>query len=163
MECLIMADMKLVPVTGIVQNITSMRDNCCELLVSIRNADGITNFVVGPDSYVINEVRLRPGMNVIAFYDANLAIPLIFPPQYRAVIIGRKNPSENMYAGYFDESLTSEDGSLKLNMTRTTDVVTSNGQHFNCDLGGRLLIVYYSASTRSIPAQTTPRRVIVLC
>jgi len=134
MECLIMADMNLVPVTGIVQNITSMRDNCCELLVSIRNSDGITNFVVGPDSYVINEVRLRPGMSVIAFYDANLAIPLIFPPQYRAVIIGRKNPNENMYAGYFDENLTSEDGSLQLNMTGTTDVVTSNGQRFNCDL-----------------------------
>lgn len=75
-----MADMNLVPVTGIVQNITSMRDNCCELLVSIRNSDGITNFVVGPDSYVINEVRLRPGMSVIAFYDANLAIPLISRP-----------------------------------------------------------------------------------
>lgn len=158
-----MADMNLVPVTGIVQNITPMRDNCCELLVSVRSFDGIINFVVGSDTYVINEVRLRPGMSVIAFYDANLAIPLIFPPQYRAVIIGRKNPNENVYAGYFDDDLISEDGSLQLNITPATDVVTSNGQRFNCEPGGQLLIVYYSASTRSIPAQTTPRRVIVLC
>lgn len=158
-----MADMTLIPITGTVQNITSMRDNCCELLVSIRNSDGITNFVVSSDTYVINEVRLRPGMNVIAFYDANLPIPLIFPPQYRAVIIGRKNPNESMYAGYFDDNLTAGDNSLQLNVARTTEVITSNGQRFNCSLGGQLLIVYYSATTRSIPAQTTPRRIIVLC
>lgn len=158
-----MADMTLIPITGTVQNITSMRDNCCEVLVSIRNSDGITNFVVSSDTYVINEIRLRPGMNVIAFYDANLPIPLIFPPQYRAVIIGRKNPNESMYAGYFDDNLTAEDNSLQLNVARTTEVITSNGQRFNCSLGGQLLIVYYSAATRSIPAQTTPRRIIVLC
>lgn len=158
-----MADMTLVPVSGIVQNITSMRDNCCELLVSIRNSDGISNFVVGSDTYVINQVRLRPGMNVIAFYDANLPIPLIFPPQYRAVVIGRKNPNENMYAGYFDDNLVSEDNSLQLNVARTTEIITSNGQRFNCSLGGQLLVVYYNATTRSIPPQTTPRRIIVLC
>lgn len=158
-----MADMKLVPVTGVVQNITAMGDNCCEQLVSVRNADGITNFVVAPDTYVINEVRLRPGMNVIGFYDANLPVPLIYPPQYRAIVIGRKNPGENMYAGYFNQDLTAEDNSLKLYLSRATEVITSNGQLYNCNPGGQLLVVYYTITTRSIPPQTTPHRVIVLC
>ncbi len=97
--------MNLVPITGVIQDITAFGDDCCQRQVSIRNSDGISNFIVGPDTYVINEVRLRPGMNVAAFYDASLPIPLIFPPQYQAVFIGRRNPYETMYAGYFDDNL----------------------------------------------------------
>ena len=75
-----MPSMNLVPITGVIQDITAFGDDCCQRQVSIRNSDGISNFIVGPDTYVINEVRLRPGMNVAAFYDASLPIPLIFPP-----------------------------------------------------------------------------------
>ena len=158
-----MPSMNLVPITGVIQDITAFGDDCCQRQVSIRNSDGISNFIVGPDTYVINEVRLRPGMNVAAFYDASLPIPLLFPPQYQAVFIGRRNPYETMYAGYFDDNLEALDGSLKLNVERYTPVVTSNGQPFECSLGGKLLIVYYSTTTRSIPPQTTPRKIIVIC
>ena len=44
-----------------------------------------------------------------------------------------------------------------------TNVVTGNGQRFNCTIGGRNLIVFYSVTTRSIPPQTTPRKIIVMC
>lgn len=158
-----MPDTNLVPINGVVQNITPIRDNCCEQIVSVRSSDGISNFIIGPDTYVINEVRIRPGMNVTAFYDASLPIPLIFPPQYRAVFIGRRNPSETIYAGYFGSDLTAEDNSLKLNINRGTEIVTSNGQRYSCSPGDRTLIVYYTTTTRSIPPQTTPRKIIVLC
>lgn len=55
------------------------------------------------------------------------------------------------------------DQSLKLNIAPSTEIMTSNGQRFTCSLGGQLLVVYYSATTRSIPPQTTPRRIIVMC
>lgn len=158
-----MANINFLPVEGVIQSITPTQDNCCEQVVSIRNTDGISNFIVAADTYVINEVRLRPGMNVIAYYDANLPIPLIYPPQYQTVIIGRKNPSENMFVGYFETNQTSTDNVLRLNITRNTEIVTSNGQIFNCSINNQLLIVYYTTATRSIPAQTTPRKIIVLC
>lgn len=158
-----MPTINFVPVEGVVQSITPTPDNCCEQVVAIRNADGISNFVVAPDTYVINEVRLRPGMNVIAYYDANLPIPLIFPPRYQTVVIGRKNPGENMFVGYFGSDQTSLDNTLQLNIARSTEIVTSNGQAFNCSINDQLLVVYYTTSTRSIPAQTTPRKIIVLC
>lgn len=88
---------------------------------------------------MINNVRLRPGMNVTALYDADQAVPLIYPPQYRAVLIGRRNPSENVYAGYFDENLMSADASLQLNIDNSTSVVTANGQTFQCSPGGHTL------------------------
>ena len=86
----------LVPVNGVIQSITTLDNNCCMQQVTVRNSDGIQNFIISPDTYVINEVRLRVGMNITAFYDADLPIPLIY-------------------------------------------------------------------STRSIPAQTTPRKIIVIC
>lgn len=153
----------LVPVNGIIQSITPFGGDCCQQQVSVRTGDGIINFIVGPDTYVLNNVRLRPGMNVTAFYDANLAVPLIYPPQYRAVFIGRRNPGENIYAGYFDENLNSADGTLKLNIDRSTSIITANGQSYNCEPGGHTLIAYYTDATRSIPAQTTPRKIIVVC
>ena len=82
----------LAPINGIVQNVSSFGNNCCELQVTIRNNDGIHNFIVGPDTYVAGQSRLRPGMPVTAFYDTSLPIPLIFPPRYQAVIISRRNP-----------------------------------------------------------------------
>ena len=153
----------LAPINGIVQNVSSFGNNCCELQVTIRNTDGIHNFIVGPDTYVAGQSRLRPGMPVTAFYDTSLPIPLIFPPRYQAVIISRRNPRENIFAGYFDANLTAEDDALKLNIGRNTEIITSIGQQFNCQPGEQMLLVYYSETTRSIPPQTTPRKVVVMC
>ena len=153
----------LTPINGTVQNVSQFGDNCCELQVTIRNSNGIHNFILGPDTYVVGETRLRPGMPVTAFYDASLPIPLIFPPRYQAVIISRRNPQENIFAGYFNENLIAADNALQLNLDRNTDIVTSNGQRFPCSPGNQMLIVYYTETTRSIPPQTTPRKVIVIC
>ena len=60
-------------------------------------------------------------------------------------------------------NLTAADNSLRLNIARNTEILTLNGQRFSCPPGGNFLLVYYSVTTRSIPPQTTPRRIIVLC
>lgn len=152
-----------VPVSGTIQNISPMSNDCCSSMVSIRNNSGITNFVVSPSTYVVQETMLRPGMRVTAFYDASLPVPLIFPPQYQAVFITRQNQNEMVFAGYFDDNLVAEDNALRLNISRSTEILSSNGQRFTCNLGGRLLIVYYTTTTRSIPPLTAPRRIVVVC
>ena len=89
-----MANTAFLPIEGIVQNITPMQNNCCQQMVSIRNSNGITNMIISTDTYVINETRLRSGMPVTAFYDGNAPVPLIFPPQYQALIIGRRSATK---------------------------------------------------------------------
>jgi len=42
-------------------------------------------------------------------------------------------------------------------------VVTTNNQTFMGNPGNHTLVVLYSQTTRSIPAQTTPEKIIVLC
>lgn len=157
-----MANSSFIPVNGVIVGVRA-GDDCCSLIVTLRTPDGISNFIVSPETYVIGEVRLRIGMNVTAFYDGTLPVPLIFPPQYHAVIIGRRNPNETMIANTFDQDFVASDQSLKLNIGPNTEIVTSNGQVFRCSFENRLLIVYYSATTRSIPPQTTPRKIIVMC
>lgn len=158
-----MAVTNYLPVTGIIQNISNMGNDCCNLMVSVITENGIVNMVVTPDTYVVNNLRLRRGMSVIAFYDADAPAILIYPPQYRALVIAQKSPREFVTLQYFDENLVSSDNSLQLNIGPNTMVTTANGQPFSCNPGNHQLLVYYTTTTRSIPPQTTPRRVIVMC
>ena len=50
-----------------------------------------------------------------------------------------------------------------MNLSNATEVVTRNNQTFYGNPGGNTLVVLYSATTRSVPPQTTPDKVIVLC
>ena len=98
-----------------------------------------------------------------AFYDASLPVPLIFPPQYRAQIITVLGRDEQVMINEFNRNLVTADNSLQLNIARNTRIETINGQNTSCSPGNQTLLVYYTTTTRSIPPQTTPRRVIILC
>lgn len=151
-----------VPVIGIILNISRGND-CCSQMVSLRTENGIVNFVVNEETLVIDNRQLRQGMRVAAFYDRSLPVPLIFPPQYRAQIITALDRNEQVMLNRFNRNLLAADRSLQLNLSDNTVVRTENGQNFSCSPGGRILLVYYSVTTRSIPPQTTPRRIVVMC
>lgn len=150
-------------VYGTVRSISRIPGQCCQQMLSLLSETGVVNFVISPDTYVVNGVRLRPGMNVAAFYDRNMPVPLIYPPQFRAAVVTVRFPEESIMLDVFDRNLLNSQRTLRLNIAPTTDVITSNGQTFSCDPGNKLLLVFYSRTTRSIPAQTTPHRVIVMC
>lgn len=150
------------PEIGTVANITRGND-CCSQMMTLRTANGIANFMVMSDTWVIDSRQLRPGLRVAAFYDASLPVPLIFPPQYRAQIVTILGRDEQIMLNEFDRNLTARDNSLQLNIAASTEIETLNGQRVNCSLGNQVLLVYYTATTRSIPPQTTPRRIVVLC
>ena len=69
----------------------------------------------------------------------------------------------NVKVDYFHNQLVSSDGQLQLNLSPYTPILLTNGQPFSSIPANRDLIVIYGPSTMSIPAQTTPYRVIVLC
>ena len=100
---------------------------------------------------------------VTGFYDADAPVPLIFPPQYRAIVMTIDSPYQSVKVDFFNRQLESSDGSLKLNISPSTQILLENGQLFNRNPANRNLIVVYGATTRSIPAQTTPYQIIVMC
>lgn len=157
-----MAFETFVPITGTIRNISRGSD-CCSQMMALRTDNGIVNFFVDPRTLVIDSRPLRPGMRVTAFYDSSLPVPLIFPPQYHAQIVAVPGRSEQVVLTFFNRNLLAADRSLQLNIADHTIIQTVNGQRFDCNPGNQELLVYYSATTRSIPAQTTPSRIIVFC
>ncbi len=151
-----------VPVIGTIINISNEND-CCSRMIMMQTANEIVNFRVISKTQIIDNRQLRIGLRVAAFYDGNLPVPLIFPPQYMAQIITVLGRNEQIMLNYFDNNLTATDMSLQLNVGRNTVINTINGQTAGCRLGNQTLLVYYTVTTRSIPPQTTPTRIVVLC
>ena len=151
------------PVTGVIQNITPLTPSCCDQLLTLATNGGIVTFTVSKDTYIPNNLQLRRGMRASAFYDADLPVPLIFPPRYQAEAVAVLARNETAVLQYFDENLLAADGSLKLTPGPTTTITSANGQRFTCSPGKNLLLVFYSITTRSLPPQTTPHRFLVFC
>jgi len=118
---------------------------------------------VSQNTYFVDSVTLQVGDSVIGFYDGDAPVPLIFPPQFRALVMARFSPYQSVKVDFFNNQLISSDNTLKLNVGPNTKVLLENHQLFSRFPGNRNLIVVYSTSTMSIPAQTTPSKIVVMC
>lgn len=136
----------------------------CYKLMSVENSSGNrVDFVVAPATYFVDHTMVSVGDTVTGFYDTSMAAPAIYPPQFRAVVMARDVPGQSVKVDYFNDQLLSGDGTLKLNLAPSTRVLIQNGQAFTGTPANRDLIVVYGPTTRSIPAQTTPSQIIVIC
>lgn len=136
----------------------------CFKLMSVENDNkDIVNFIVSPQTYFINHETLNIGDKVTGFYYANAPVPLIFPPQYRALLMSKNHIDKNVKVSYFNNELISIDNQLKIIPSPETKILLRNNQYFTQDISNRNLIVLYGPSTKSIPAQTTPYEIIVIC
>ena len=78
----------------------------CLKMMTVVDSDGsIVNFVVTPDTYFADHVTLRVGDQVIGFYDANAPVPLIYPPQYEALVMARVTRGRNVEVAFFDSRM----------------------------------------------------------
>lgn len=140
------------------------RTDGCILFVTLEDMDGRTIvFLLTPSTYVVDFETLCPGMLCTFWYDAEAPIPLIYPPQYNAVAAAREKNGRMICVGYFDTSLVNEEQTLQLNLDGSVELRTTNNQYFRGNPGNHNLVVTYENSTRSIPAQTTPLQVVILC
>lgn len=155
---------KFTAIKGILTNIISIGNDGCTLLFELQqNQREQVTFLVTPKTYFINQKRACPGMEVTFFFHTFAPVPLIYPPRYKAVVgIVGKHPYF-VKVDYFNNNLVSQDKSLKLNISDNTEIILENNQTFLKKPENHDLVVIYRATTRSIPAQTTPEKIIVLC
>ena len=136
----------------------------CYKLMSVEDNQGnMVNFVVSPSTYFVDHVTMEIGNLVTGFYDTTVPVPMIFPPQYRALVMTINSQYQNVEVDYFNGHLVNSDNTLKLNIAPYTPIVLENNQYFDHIPTNRNLIIIYGATTRSIPAQTTPYKIIVMC
>ncbi|MCI8529742.1 MAG: hypothetical protein HFH82_11435 [Lachnospiraceae bacterium] len=144
--------------------IGSRRANGCVIFVVLEDMDGNTvNFILTPSTYVLDFDTLSAGMLCTFWYNADAPMPLIYPPQYNAVVAAQEKNGRNVNVDFYNTAMVNDSKTLELNMDGSVDVRTTNNQYFQGSPGNHNLVVVYSSSTRSIPAQTTPSKVVVLC
>lgn len=132
-------------------------------IVTVTNEqEQIARIIISKDTHLLGNSKLEIGTVITGYYDAHAPMLMIYPPQYNPDLVVVGEIEENIKVDLFDQKLISADHSLKLHVSKETEIVAQNGEGFEGDLSNRYLAVIYGASTRSIPAQTTPSKIIVL-
>ncbi|MEC1180581.1 stalk domain-containing protein [Metasolibacillus meyeri] len=152
--------------TGEIGDIVT-RENGTQLVVN-GDKENPFNLAIDKETVVLDntgkEVKLTKGMKFTAYVDSTKPVILIYPPQYapEAIIV------ETEEAGFvdvstYDENLVNKENTLKLNISEDTVITDRAGEKLTKEaIVEQTALVFYTASTRSIPAQTTPSKVIVL-
>lgn len=109
---------------------------------------------------------LTDGSKITVFTGSYEPTPLILPVQYTAnVIIINGDKEGNVNADTYladEEGYTNVANTLNIAAADDTKIVDKNEKEYKGDLDKNDLIVFYGVSTKSIPAQTTPTKVVVL-
>lgn len=154
-----------IKVTGIVEEI-EVRDNAT--YYTTKDGENINVFVVTKDTLVFDntgkDVQLQKGDRVTAYTYANKPMILIYPPQYSPeVVILETKEMGAVEVDYFDKDLVNKSNTLKLNISGETILQSVSGKQVTAkDLAEQYLLAFYTTTTRSIPAQTTPTKIIVI-
>jgi copper amine oxidase-like protein len=113
----------------------------------------------------IEREDLEEGDEITVFFKENTPMTMSIPPQAtpNAIIVNDSEEIGSVKVSYFNNELVDKDNELKLNISDDTIIVDIDGDKVDGKhLKDNDLMVFYTITTRSIPAQTTPEKVVVL-
>ncbi len=111
---------------------------------------------------------IKVGDTVTVFTDSNSPSPLILPPLHQADVIalfGTEAPQYKVLVDAFaksGEEYVSAGNSLRVVTGDETAVTGADGNKYYGELDGKVLAVFYTIETRSIPPLTNPEKVVVI-
>lgn len=160
-------------VSGVISKVIKDDANLPKLIVEDKEKTTETHLNITDEALIFNSSTteqlkrdsLKEGLLIDAYYDKHKPMLMIYPPRItpEIVIVNDEEKPGNVKVGLFDENLVSLDNDLKLNIGEKTVILNEKGENISAEeLKGKELIVFYTVSTKSIPAQTTPTKIIVL-
>lgn len=157
--------------TGVIQEVEKdgketrlTLENDKGLIMILRINDNTLKFNSGTTKR-LNLENLKKGLTLEAYYDKNKPMILIYPATVTPEIVILKDEKVHgeVKIAKFDKKFSSLDNELKLTITKDTILLNQQGKKINeIDLHDKELAIFYSATTKSIPAQTTPTKIIAL-
>lgn len=154
-----------IKVTGIVEEVEVRNYGT---YYTIKDGENINGFAVSKETLVFDNTgkvaTLQKGDRVTAYTYANKPMILIYPPQYspEVVILETAEPG-NVAVDFFDKDLVNLDYMLKLNIGTETSIQSLSGKAVNAnDVAKKYVLAFYTVTTKSIPAQTVPSKVVIL-
>ena len=131
-------------------------------LVMLENSAGVqTGFMITAETYVNDDVVLAEGSNITFYYNPSGIAPAIYPPRYYAEVVTAELGTQSFYFGVFNQDLINTNNSLKIIGTQASQIITTYGSPYTETINNKLLLVYYTKATFSIPAQITPYKIVV--
>ncbi len=158
-------------VTGTVAAVTDQKEYTS---IEITNDTGGMVFHMNKTVFVINQgtnkilslEAIKKGMEISVVLDKMAPMTMSLPGQTNgAVGVVILSDIGSIDLSIYDGNLVNLENTLALNIHSTTQIVHEKGLKmiFGAeDLKGAECLVLYTASTRSIPAQTTPEFVVIL-
>ena len=113
----------------------------------------------------IDKDALKKGMKISAYYHKDTAMAMSMPPQLGpdAIVVRENDNPVAIKVDKFNKELVSIDNMLKLFPSDDTIIIDEQGNKVEKEnLAGKDLMVFYTISTKSIPAQTTPEKIVVV-
>lgn len=160
--------------------VVEIGDEMIQTTTDVNAADDFENtinFVPTQDTLVYDSQGnklslsdLKKGDLITVYTGIYTPTPMIMPPQFQAEIIIIENASAEKpcftWADTFimdgEGMLTGAGETLTLTIDDSVNVVDRDDAETKVALENMDLLVFYDSSTRSIPAQTTPLKVVVL-
>lgn len=113
----------------------------------------------------IERKDIQEGSEITVFMKENAPMTMSIPPQTtpEAIVINDSEEMGTVKVAHFNKDLVDADNELKLNVSDDTIIVDIDGEKVDKeDIQDKDLMVFYTMTTRSIPAQTNPEKVVVL-
>ena len=158
---------------GYVKEIKSNNGYTSVIMTDGKSDEVIGQFNLKGDMLVVNQDtatiqaldKIEKGQKIRGFYRKDMPMILIYPPVINPefIMISSEDTKNFVKHSYFDESLTSIDNNLKLNISDSSVLIDKHGKNVDIEkLKNKDLVVVYDVSTKNIPAQTNPKQVIML-
>lgn len=113
---------------------------------------------------VIQFEDLNLNQSITVIVPSNAPMALSMPPRMNAyAVIVDSDKDLSVKVERFDESFLSYAGDLQLNISKDTAIINLENKTLTSEeIVGKNVAVFYGATTRSLPPQTTPSRIVVL-
>lgn len=170
-------DQTAVEAQGFVQvegKIDSIVENDGFKTVTLINDQGGVVLNITDKAFVLNYANhkfltsadLHINMTVTAIIPDNVPMTMSIPPMVSDVVgLVVMDDTGFVNAGFYDENLFNKNALLVLDVAQNGIIFDMNGEHGQLtvnDIVNQNLLVLYKASTRSVPAQTSPDYVMIL-
>ena len=136
-------------------------------LFIVDHEDNLFHFYVDEKTLVFDNTGKKVDINVgdtisLSVY-TNQPMIMIYPPRYTPpVVIVQTEEAGFVKVDQFDKDHLSVDGELKLNVNDETVIENAKGEKVAADeLKNYSAIVFYGPTTRSLPPQTAPTKIVV--
>lgn len=134
--------------------------------VHIEQKDNLFSMIVDQQTKVVDNTgavtELKEGMTFTAYMSANKPMILIYPPRYTPELIIVDTKQDGIVTvDIFDKDFATD--GLTLTIDHNTIIEDLAGNILSAaDIVDNDVAVFYTMTTRSLPAKTTPSKIIVL-